>query len=270
LAVQQGAEATVSSIEELPESIDGAVVATPTALHADSIRRLLPRGIPVFTEKALTADPGEARRLAAAAPERLFVMDKWRYHPGVERLGEIARSGELGPVRSVSTTRHSWGTVFDDIDPVRLLVPHDLSIVQEILGHIPEPVCAAAHEEHGEPVQVTAILGAAPWASISVSARHPRNQRAVTVCCAWGTAVLEDGYATEIVIRRTGSAKPAPGDQIETCRVPEEMPLLRELRAFLDHLRGGPPPRSSVSEGARAVEVLDRICRLAGLPAYRS
>jgi predicted dehydrogenase len=264
-----GAE-PVGSIEELPRSIDGAIVATPTVLHADSIDRLLPRGIPIFTEKALTADPVEARRLAAAAPDRIFVMDKWRYHPGIERLGAIAKSEELGPVRNLSTTRHSWGTVFDDIDAVRLLVPHDLSIVLEILGFIPDPVSAAAHEEDGEPLQVSAILGKLPWVSLSVSARHPRNQRAVTLSCAGGTAMLEDGYASEIVIKRVVSGKPSAADPLEKCAVADEMPLLRELRAFLGHLRGGPPPRSSVAEGARTVEVLDRICALAGLRAYGS
>jgi hypothetical protein len=43
------------------------------------------------------------------------------------------------------------------------------------------------------------------------------------------------------------------------------MPLLRELRAFLEHLDGGPPPRSSAAEGTRIVEVVEGLRALAGI-----
>jgi hypothetical protein len=61
-----------------------------TTWHADVIRRLAPRGIPIFVEKPMTPDAEEARRLAATLPGRLFVTDKWRYHPGIEALRDIA------------------------------------------------------------------------------------------------------------------------------------------------------------------------------------
>ena len=46
-----------------------------------------------------------------------------------------------------------------------------------------------------------------------------------------------------------------------------ELPLLRELRAFLDHLDGGPPPRSSAAEGAAIVRTISELRLLAGLPS---
>jgi predicted dehydrogenase len=41
-----------------------------------------------------------------------------------------------------------------------------------------------------------------------------------------------------------------------------EMPLLRELRAFVDHLAGGPPPRSSAADGVAVVETIEALRRL--------
>ena len=38
--------------------------------------------------------PEDAERALALTGDRLFVMDKWRYHPGIEALGVLARSGE--------------------------------------------------------------------------------------------------------------------------------------------------------------------------------
>src|SRR5215212_9753121 len=81
-----GAHAIVGSLDELPD-VAGAVVVTPTATHAEVVESLLDRDVPVFVEKPLAPDADTARRLAALGEGRLFVMDKWRYHPGVEELG---------------------------------------------------------------------------------------------------------------------------------------------------------------------------------------
>src|SRR5215211_7399511 len=103
-AAGAGASAVVANVGDLP-SVEGIVVASPTATHADVIEALLPRGVPIYCEKPLCDDDVKARRLATAAPTRLFVMDKWRYHCGVLEMAAIARSGELGPVIGLRTTR---------------------------------------------------------------------------------------------------------------------------------------------------------------------
>jgi predicted dehydrogenase len=101
---------------------------------------------------------------------------------------------------------------------------------------------------------------------MEVGIRSPRWQRTVTLMCANGAAILEDAYADHILIvdnpRPNGS-----GAEARTTRRPisVEMPLLAELAAFLDHLRGGPPPRSSAAEAAQSVETIAAIRRLAGI-----
>jgi hypothetical protein len=49
--------------------------------------------------------------------------------------------------------------------------------------------------------------------------------------------------------------------------VSTEFPLLRELRGFMEHLAGGPPPRSSAAEAAEVVRRIAELRALAGLPA---
>ena len=142
----EGADTIAGSVAELPE-VDGIAIATPTTTHATVIEQALERGVPVFVEKPLTNDPAAADRLAAAAGERLFVMDKWRYHPGVELLRDLARDGSLGAVRGLLTTRIGWGNPHDDVDAAWVLAPHDLSIALEILGELPEARAAVADLE---------------------------------------------------------------------------------------------------------------------------
>ena len=52
----------------------------------------------------------------------------------------------------------------------------------------------------------------------------------------------------------------------ERIALPDDAPLRRELAAFLDHVAGGPPPRSDGAEGVRVVETVERLLALAGRP----
>jgi predicted dehydrogenase len=256
-----GAAGVVGSVGDLPE-VDGIVVATPTATHAAVVEELLERGVPVYVEKPLTDDPDDAERLASLAPDRLFVMDKWRYHPGVEALAEIARGGELGPVVGLRTTRIGWGNPHEDVDAVWILAPHDLSIGLEILGEIPRPRDAVGDDAAAG---LVGVLGRSPWLALEVSSRSPVNRREVTLVCEGGVATLHDGYAEHVELVRGASPTDASTAEPELRRVSNELPLLRELRVFVEHLGGGPPPKSSAAEGALIVRTISELRTLAGL-----
>jgi predicted dehydrogenase len=259
-AEEGGAADVVDDVTSLP-ALDGAVVATTTSTHAEAIAQLLERGVAVFTEKPLTNDAASAAQLAAEAPDRLFVMDKWRYHPGVRELAAIAAERRLGAVERLITVRIGWGNPHDDVDPVWVLAPHDLSIALEVLGAVPEPRSAAAQMHRGELVALSAVLASDGWwQTLEVSARSPERTRRVELQCEDGVAVLAGGWDEHVTVFTQGADGPEE-TRIET---PGELPLLAELRAFVDHLRGGPAPKSSAEEGATIVRTLAELRRLAG------
>lgn len=82
--------------------------------------------------------------------------------------------------------------------------------------------------------------------------------------CQDGIAALMDGYADHLEILR---GYPLRDTEPEPVLRPFqfEMPLLRELRAFVDHLAGGPPPRSSAAEGLAVVAAITELRRHAGV-----
>jgi predicted dehydrogenase len=261
-ALAGGAQVVVPEIGRLPE-VDGVVVATTTIAHGEVVEATLGLGAPVFVEKPLTADIASAERLAALASGRVFVMDKWRYHPGVELLAEIARAQELGPVVGLRTTRTGWGHSFADVDTVWIHAPHDLAIGLEVLGFVPA-VRAAVGEFVGPQLSgVVAILGEEPWQGLEVSTSSHERRREIRLLCQDGTAWLEDGYADHVGVARAD----AVGAEPERRPISTELPLLRELRVFVEHLDGGPPPRSSVEEGAEIVRRIAELRALAGAGA---
>ena len=262
-ALEAGAARVVGATDDLPDDLQGLVVVTPTVTHAEVTEQLIPYGVPIYVEKPLTCDAAAARHLAELAPDRLFVMHKWRYHPGIELLGEIARSGELGPVVGLRTVRVGWGNPHPDVDGVWILVPHDLSIALEILGEIPEPRSAVAEIVGGKWAGIVGLLGDEPWFALESSTAHPVQRREIRLVCRDGVAVLYDPYADHILVTR---GEPNEGTREEEKRpISTEFPLVRELRAFLEHLGGGPPPKSNAEEAVADVAAIERLRELASL-----
>jgi predicted dehydrogenase len=265
-ALAGGAHDVVRHIDELSQ-VDGIVVATSTISHAAVIDSVLDRGVPVFVEKPLTPDLADAERIASTGDGRVFVMDKWRYHPGVEEMGAIAKSGELGRVIGIRTVRTGWGNPHGDVDGVWILAPHDLSIMLEVLGFV--PVAWAAVAEWVGPVLggLTAVLGDEPWAVMEVSSSSPVRTRRVALHCEGGVVVLPGGYCNRLEIYPQVESKDTTVPEPIVREVSTELPLLRELRAFVEHLGGGPAPRSSTRDGLEIVRRISELRELAGVGA---
>ena len=265
-AREGGADAIVDCIGSLPQHLDGAVVATSTDTHTEAVLALAERNIPIFVEKPLAASVSEAQRVVQAAGDRVFVMHKWRYHPGIECLRRVVAEGRLGAPIGLHSIRVGWAMSHDDLDPIWTLLPHDLSIVLHLFGSIPTPSEAFADPLGPLGGGLVVRLGASgqPDVLIEVSAHHPLSRRSIILACENGVAQVGDSYAEEVVLR---IGTPGSRSAVEE-RLPATgpMPLLRELEVFLGYLDGGPPPLSTAAEGCSVVETIAALRRMAGLP----
>lgn len=105
-----GARVCASFDELLGLALDGVVIATPNALHAEQCRAALRRGLAVFCQKPLarTADEVGALVREARAADRLLGVDlSYRATSAVERIRETISSGEIGRVYSASLVFHN-------------------------------------------------------------------------------------------------------------------------------------------------------------------
>lgn len=252
-----GADKVVASIEEI-DCARGFVVATPTITHGDVVESLLDRNVPIFVEKPITADYKSAARIADLAGDRVFVMDKWRYHTGILKLAEIAKSELLGPVKGLKTTRTQSGQPHKDVDSIWILLPHDLSIALEIFGHVPAAVHAVGTGTSRGLTELFSTCGTSPWFVSEVSTRHATSRREVWLYCRDGVAHLDDSYSEHITISRGNDEA-----LIEKMPFLQEMPLLAELKVFIDHVEGGPSPKSSARHGAEIVGCIEQLRSIA-------
>jgi predicted dehydrogenase len=248
-------------------TMDGFVVATPTATHAAIIERLLPTGRPIFVEKPMTADLASARRLVVAAADRLFVMDKWRYHPGIVAMRVEIAAGRAGEVLAIQSARLGWGNPHNDVSALWILAPHDLAIALHLIGSLP-PVRAVQPLIARNPnLGFTAFLAddGLPSVEFSIGIASPDHRRRCMVVASRMTMELRDGYDRQIFLR--DGAPGAADASARTMDVGDEMPLLAEIKSFLDHLAGGPAPLSSAADGLLVVERLSQIEAALARPA---
>jgi predicted dehydrogenase len=257
-AKARGAAHLVGSVDSLPE-LDGYVIATPEKTHLQVIEALLPRGRPMFVEKPLDVDLGRARALPAAARDLVFVMHKWRYHPGIEAMAEIVRSHELGPAVGLALERLQWGGPKRETTPLWVLAPHDLSIALHILGEVPRPVWAVSHPQAPSGRGAMALLETSSGQRVSINFSYdaPAYQRNMALGCALGAVHLADPLDDHLTIIR-------PDLDPERRPISTEAPLLRELRVFLEHLDGGPKPLTSLEDEIAILEALDQISQMTG------
>ncbi len=103
--------AALPSLEALLErDLDGIVIATPSALHAEQATRALERGLAVFCQKPLGRTAAEAQRVidAARAADRLLAVDlSYRHVAGMDRIRRLVAEGALGQVFAVRLVFHN-------------------------------------------------------------------------------------------------------------------------------------------------------------------
>jgi predicted dehydrogenase len=111
LAEVPGARAAKGGLDELLEAgLDGIVIATPSALHAEQAIAALQAGVAVFCQKPLGRDGAETERVVTAArrADRLLGVDLSYRETAVARtVRERILAGEIGPVHAVDLVFHN-------------------------------------------------------------------------------------------------------------------------------------------------------------------
>lgn len=108
--IAPSAEVLPSFDHMLDRDLDGVVIATPSALHAQQTLAALNRSMAVFCQKPLASSAQATRRVVACATnrDRLLGVDfSYRHLKGARRIRQCVRDGELGEVYAASLVFHN-------------------------------------------------------------------------------------------------------------------------------------------------------------------
>ena len=145
-AMYPGGRAVESFAEVLDtRDIDAVAIATPVGTHAPLALAALRAGKHVLVEKPMAASVRDAEAMVRAAQEagRVLMVDHTFVYSGpVQKIKEIMDSGDLGDIYYVDSVRINLGLFQHDVNVVWDLAPHDLSIMDYLIGRLPKSLSA--------------------------------------------------------------------------------------------------------------------------------
>ena len=263
--INLGANSFETQISNL-DRFDGLVISTPAITHLEILETISGFNKPVFLEKPLCTSKTDLEEIKKEfSNKNIFMMHVWRYHNGIVELGRIAKSKSLGRPIQLLTKRTNWTSPRQDVDSVWTLVPHDLTIVLEIFGYIPDPKIAVCENYHNIPRGMLGIMGENPSFIFEVSNRYTDKRREVRLHCEKGIAILGNENSEYIEIFKGDSESKIENVVEEKIYFDNDPPLKKELNIFLDYIRGGNEPKTGLLEGIQVVEKILELRNLAKL-----
>ncbi|MFO0891114.1 MAG: Gfo/Idh/MocA family oxidoreductase [Isosphaeraceae bacterium] len=197
----------VGSLDELLElPLDAVAIATPVSTHYELATRCLDAGLHVLVEKPLAGSVREAQALVAQA-ERLglvlMVDHTYLFSNAVRRIKELIDEGALGELYYVDSIRINLGLFQHDTNVIWDLAPHDLSIVDYILGGEARSIsawgCAHAAHEVEDVAYVNVDYGDRLMANFHVNWLSPVKIRQMIFAGSRKSLVFNEMSATEPV-----------------------------------------------------------------------
>ncbi len=279
-------------LDDVLQTVDAVVVATPPSAHAEIALQALRHGRHALVEKPLATTIDDAQEMvdsAAANGVHLMVGHTFEYNAAVWKLKEIIDAGELGRILYIDAARLSLGKYQRDCNVIWDLAPHDISIASFLLGEVPRTAWVWAKRHVGHRHADVAYLRldferAATHAFVHVSWLDPCKVRRVTVVGERKMAVYDDMSDNERIRVYDIGVDPAdPDDHGESHAMPVSYrtgdivspyvqfnePLLVQDSHFIECIRTGAKPNTSGERGLDIVRVLAAtdVAEATGRPA---
>lgn len=142
-------------------AIDLVVVATPVWTHYDLCKRAIEAGKHVLVMKPLATKTELAEELCDLAERKgvlLAVDHTFIFTGAVQKIKELADAGELGDLYYFDSVRINLGLFQHDVNVLWDLAPHDVSIMDYLIGRLPDEVTAVGMCHGGSPTENIAYL----------------------------------------------------------------------------------------------------------------
>jgi predicted dehydrogenase len=271
----------VADAEEVMASpdTDAVAIVTPVSSHYQLARRALENGKHVFIEKPFTASAEQAEDLIELADRKnllIMVDHTFLFTGAVRKMKELIDDGVLGRLYYYDSTRVNLGLFQHDVNVIWDLAPHDLAIMDHLLGMDPDRVVATgqAHLNGLEDIAyITLYFPSRVTAHINVNWLSPVKVRTTLIGGERKMLVWNDVEPTEKIKVYDKGVELQTTEGIYSLlvnyrsgdmwapRVEQAEALQLETRYFLDCLASGERPFNDGRAGLRIVRMLQAIQR---------
>ena len=259
----------------MSSEIDAVAIVTPVSYHYELAKKALENGKHVFAEKPFTATSAQAEELVELAERKnlqIMVDHTFLFTGAVRKIKQLVDDGTLGPLYYYDSTRVNLGLFQHDVNVLWDLAPHDLSIMDYLVGLEPDLVVAtgSAHVNCLEDVaHLTVYFPNNVLAHINVNWLSPVKVRTTLVggqkkMLVWNdldpsekVRVYDKGadVKTELGVHKL-LVSYRSGDMWAP-KVEELEALQLETRYFLDCVKGSMKPFNDGQAGLRVVRILE-------------
>ncbi|HPO13247.1 MAG TPA: Gfo/Idh/MocA family oxidoreductase [Candidatus Hydrogenedentes bacterium] len=256
--------------------LDVIIIATPVFTHFELAKEALENGKHVWLEKPMTSTLAQAQELVEAAErnKRLLMVDHTFLFTGaVLKMKELIDTGELGGLYYYDSVRINLGIFQHDVNVVWDLAPHDLSIMDFLLGPKAEAISAhgRGHFDTGleDVAYVTVFYPGNLIAHFHLNWLSPVKLRRTVVGGSKKMLVWDDlNREEQIKIYNKGMdvttkeglyrilATPRHGDMYAPVVAASEA-LKAEVAYFVECINSGKNPHNDAAAGARIVGMLE-------------
>jgi predicted dehydrogenase len=257
--------------------IDAVAIVTPVSTHYDLARRALENGKHVFIEKPFTATSEQAEDLIELAERKdlvIMVDHTFLFTGAVRKMKELIDQDVLGRLYYYDSTRVNLGLFQHDVNVVWDLAPHDLAIMDHLIGLEPERVVATgqAHLNGLEDIAyITLYFPNRVTAHINVNWLSPVKVRTTLLGGERKMLVWNDVEPTEKIKVYDKGVELGTREGIYDLlinyrsgdmwapRVEQTEALQLEARYFLECVELGQRPFNDGHAGLRVVKMLEAI-----------
>jgi len=276
-AVRSGVEPgrVVADYRAALARVDAADIATPADSHCAVARECLAAGLPCFVEKPLarTVEEGRVLDAAARAAGRLVQVGHiFRFHPVTTTLREALWGGLIGRVRYVTGRFAGFKRPRADVGVTHTDAIHYFDLFAHLFACEATRVSAIQRDYLGrgmDDVSWTVVhYGDIP---VVIEANYfvPGTWRDCVIVGERGALVADYGASTVTLHRGEHLYRGGVWEAVETGKeelpTGREEPLRLELQAFLDACASRGPNLVPVSDGLRALAVVEAAARAARL-----
>ena len=259
----------------LSTEIDAVAIITPVWTHFELAKAALENGKHVFVEKPFTSDSAQAEELinlAAVKNLKIMVDHTFLFTGAVRKIKQLLQEGALGKLYYYDSMRVNLGLFQHDINVIWDLAPHDLSIMDYLIGERPEEIVATGQSHlngHEDVAFITLYFPNGVIAHINVNWLSPVKVRTTLIggerkMLVWndleadekvkvydkGVQVKnEEGLYNLLVNYRSGDMWAPHLEQVEALRV--------ELAYFVDCIVNDQSPFNDGQAGMRIVKMLE-------------